>query len=391
MKYGDVVSGERTVAQMQLSRPLASRLNRTLAIGTVIALIGGTLTWYYTHLGNAAGGDATSTDAAVRGAIRSEMKLPMLHVVANTDSRQFVANPVVAESESESDADKSAVDGSAARSSPTDARADGSTERATPVAVDTGRGSPVLVHASSVGMAGNSGPAGDVTAAIPGVDQGHESANAAPENRSHETIHLGGAEASARRLATLRWLVPKGTYLDCTLETAIDSTLPGFVTCILAHDVYGADGRVVLLERGTKLVGETRSDVRPGQARVAVLWTEARTPTGVIANLSSPGTDELGRAGMPGAVDTHIGARFGAAMLISMIDAAVSAVSLRQQGSGAVIYNTQGSRDVATEVLRNTVSIPPTVRVQPGARVVVTVVRDIDFRGVYRLVPHDDK
>ena len=389
MRHGDFVPGERTVAQMQLPRPLASRFNRGLAIATLATLVGGILTWYYTHLGGAAGGDAISRDAVVRGAVRSEMKLPMLHVLPAADSARLVSSPAVVESET--DADNPVVNDGVIRRSSEGTRADGGSARVTLAAVDTGRASAVLVHPSSVAMAGNGVVGGEVTAASPGLDQEHDTGNAAPENRSSESAHLGGAEASAHRLATLRWLVPKGTFLDCTLETAIDSTLPGFVTCVLAHDVYGADGRVVLLERGTKLVGETRSDVRPGQARVAVLWTEARTPTGVIANLSSPGTDELGRAGTPGAVDTHIGARFGAAMLISMVDAAVSAVSLRQQGSGAVIYNTQGSRDVATEVLRNTVSIPPTVRVQPGTRVVVTVVRDIDFRGVYRLVSHDDK
>ncbi|WP_305883658.1 TrbI/VirB10 family protein, partial [Pseudomonas sp. MPR-R2A3] len=87
-------------------------------------------------------------------------------------------------------------------------------------------------------------------------------------------------------------------------------------TCVLALDVFSADGTVVLLERGTRLVGETRSDVRPGQRRVAVLWTEARTPTGVVAHLDSLGTDELGRSGVPGSVDNHFSERFGAAILI---------------------------------------------------------------------------
>jgi hypothetical protein len=64
----------------------------------------------------------------------------------------------------------------------------------------------------------------------------------------------------AKVLATQRLLLPKGAFLDCTLETAIDSSLPGMTTCITATDTFGADGSVVLLERGTKLVGETRGD-----------------------------------------------------------------------------------------------------------------------------------
>jgi type IV secretion system protein VirB10 len=109
----------------------------------------------------------------------------------------------------------------------------------------------------------------------------------------------------AQVLPTQRLLLPKGAFLDCTLETAIDSTLPGMTTCVMATDTFGVDGQVVLLERGTKLVGETRGQVQQGSARVFVLWDEARTPTGVIVPLASPGADELGRSGLPGTVDRH--------------------------------------------------------------------------------------
>jgi type IV secretion system protein VirB10 len=195
------------------------------------------------------------------------------------------------------------------------------------------------------------------------------------------------APAEAALVPTRRWLLPKGSYLDCTLETAIDSTLAGMTTCVLAVDAFGADGRVVLLERGTRLIGEARSDVRAGQARVQVLWSEARTPTGVVVALASPGTDALGRAGVPGAVDNHFSARFGAAILLSVIDGAISGFVAHEQGSAGLIYNPQGTRDVAADALRNTIGIPPTITVPAGARIQVLVARDVDFRTVYRLTP----
>ena len=63
------------------------------------------------------------------------------------------------------------------------------------------------------------------------------------------------AAVRAQVLPTQRLLLPKGAFIDCTLETAIDSTLPGMTTCIMATDAFGVDGQVVLLERGTKLIG----------------------------------------------------------------------------------------------------------------------------------------
>jgi type IV secretion system protein VirB10 len=188
-------------------------------------------------------------------------------------------------------------------------------------------------------------------------------------------------------LPTERLLLPKGAFIDCTLETAIDSTLPGMTTCITATDTFSVDGKVVLLERGTKLVGETRGEVQQGSARVFVLWTEARTPTGVVVPLASPGTDELGRAGLAGQVDRHFWQRFGAAILISVINGALQAAVQSSSNNGTVIVNPSASQDVMTEVLKSTVNIPPTVTKQNGDRIQVFVARDLDFRSVYELRP----
>ncbi len=72
------------------------------------------------------------------------------------------------------------------------------------------------------------------------------------------------ASVRAEVLPAQRLLLPKGAFIDCTLETAIDSTLPGMTTCVMATDTFGVDGSVVLLERGTKLIGETRGQVQQG-------------------------------------------------------------------------------------------------------------------------------
>jgi type IV secretion system protein VirB10 len=157
-------------------------------------------------------------------------------------------------------------------------------------------------------------------------------------------------------------------------------------TCVTATDTFGVDGKVVLMERGTKLTGETRGQVQQGASRLFVLWTEARTPAGVVVPLDSPGADALGRSGLPGEVDRHFWQRFGAAILVSVIDGAVQAAAQSPRGeSGAVIVNPSASQDVLTEILKNTISIPPTVVKKNGDRIQVLVARDLDFRPVYEL------
>jgi type IV secretion system protein VirB10 len=236
-----------------------------------------------------------------------------------------------------------------------------------------------------------SGPAfstGNVqTVAAEGADATQAGNPPAAKGDLESLLRPGIAKAvNAQMVPTRRLMLPKGAFIDCTLETAIDSTLPGMTTCIMATDAFSADGSVVLMERGTKLVGETRGQVQQGSTRVFVLWTEARTPAGVMVPLASPGTDELGRSGLPGEVNRHFLERFGAAILISVIDGAIQA-KVQSSGNGTVIYNPSTSTDVITEVLKSTVNIPPTVVKPQGDRIQVFVARDLDFRSVYELRP----
>ena len=216
-----------------------------------------------------------------------------------------------------------------------------------------------------------------------------ESPAAPGGERGQLSSYLTPSVASATRaqvLATRRFIIPKGNFLDCTLETAINSELPGLTTCVTAFDIFGADGKVVLLERGSKLVGETRGQVAQGMSRLFILWTEARTPTGVVVQLDSPGTDELGRAGVTGTVNNHFWARFGAALLVTVIDGALQGVAQHQETSGStVVLNPQGGQQVIDDILRNTINIPPTITVNQGSRLQVIVARDVDFRPVYEL------
>lgn len=232
-------------------------------------------------------------------------------------------------------------------------------------------------------------PGSGPPAALPSVDaeEGAQPARTRSDSLAM-LLHPGVLNAArAQLLPDQHLLLPKGTFIDCTLETAIDSTLPGMTTCVTATDTFSADGTVVLLERGTKLIGQTRGEVRQGQARVFVVWTEARTPAGVVVRLDSPGTDALGRSGLQGKVNRHFWQRFGAAALVSTIDGVVQSQLQSSSRGGTVVLDPTASEDVLTGILRSTVDIPPTVRVRNGSRIQVLVARDIDFRPVYELDP----
>ena len=138
---------------------------------------------------------------------------------------------------------------------------------------------------------------------------------------------LEGSRAGT--LGNRDFIVAMGTSIPCVLETALASDQPGFTSCVINRDVLSDNGRVVLMEKGTQVVGEYRGGLQRGQNRLFVLWNRAKTPKGVIVTLASPATDALGRAGVDGYVDTHWWERFGSALLLSIVGDATSYASSR--------------------------------------------------------------
>ncbi|MET4682642.1 type IV secretion system protein VirB10 [Brevundimonas faecalis] len=191
-------------------------------------------------------------------------------------------------------------------------------------------------------------------------------------------------QADAGRLPDRNLLIVAGTSLPCILQTAMDSSTPGYVSCLVSRDVYSDNGAVVLMERGTKVLGEYRGGLESGRRRLFVLWTRAVTPTGVAVALASPATDALGRSGFDGEIDTRFWDRFGGALLLSIVDDGVYAAA---GGGGDFQASARVPSDAAAVALQNSIGIPPTLRKPQGAEVSIFVAQDLSFAGVYRLRP----
>ena len=185
-------------------------------------------------------------------------------------------------------------------------------------------------------------------------------------------------------------VLAQGAKIDCVGDTAFDSTEAGLSTCTVTKNVYSDDGSVVLIERGSQISSQYRSNPSPGQKRVFVLSARIKTPHGVTVEIDSPAADALGRMGIDGYVDNHWRQRIGAAMLLGLTQDAIGYLSTRGGNTnGSVVFQStqQQGNDMATRVLDSTINIPPTLTKNQGAEFTIVIARDLDFESVYALQP----
>ena len=224
---------------------------------------------------------------------------------------------------------------------------------------------------------------GSVLANVGGGSGTSTSPTEAPERQKPQVVP---ARMAAKRLDRT-YLLKKGTNIPCTLNTKIVTTHAGMTRCITSKDIYSADGKIVLLERGSEIIGEQTTGMKQGQARVFVLWTQVETPNGVLLDIDSPSADSLGASGQEAQVDTHFWKRFGGAIMLSMIDDFAAIAADRGSDSRYRFDNTSdAAQEMAAIALENTINIPPTGYVNQGTLVNVMVAQDIDFADVYELV-----
>jgi type IV secretion system protein VirB10 len=202
------------------------------------------------------------------------------------------------------------------------------------------------------------------------------------------------AGAKATVIGNRSLMLLKGDSFELTLGGDLISEVPGFVSGEVDADVYSSDGKVLVIELGSRLVAEFTQGMRQGQTRIPLIGSRVVTPHGVTVNIDSPGTDPLGGSGVPGQVDNHWPSRIGGSLLLALVRDAEAYASSRAQarssGSGTstnIYQQTQSSTDsLAGKLLDSTINRPPTITRRRGERIRVVLARDVDFSEAYSLV-----
>jgi type IV secretory pathway VirB10-like protein len=198
---------------------------------------------------------------------------------------------------------------------------------------------------------------------------------------------VAAREAEGRYIATTieRPLSPyevrEGTLVEAYLVTGVHSDLPGEVVAQVSRNVYDSETQqVVLVPRGTRLIGTYDNQIAVDQSRLLVAWTRMVFPDGRSVTL--PGLrskDGAGASGLTGRVNRHYWQAFGNAMMLAVVGGSLAYSASRSRPSGGTFgvpspgeimagsVATELSR-VATEMLRGNVNRRPTIQIPAGTR-----------------------
>jgi type IV secretion system protein VirB10 len=206
------------------------------------------------------------------------------------------------------------------------------------------------------------------------------------------------AQVQASRAGDPEAMIAQGKIIDAVLETAINTDLSGILRAEVSRDVFAEAGQEVLIPKGSRLIGTYDTAVKRGQKRVYIIWNRVIRPDGIDMIITSPSSDQLGRAGAEGEVDNKYLEIFSNSILLSTIQVAFAYAAQEATGSEGTTQkeNTTGSvqttgkpADLAVvdavnsfgstvkSITSDLVSVRPTITVEQGTRIKVFVNKDV--------------
>ncbi len=117
--------------------------------------------------------------------------------------------------------------------------------------------------------------------------------------------------------------VAQGTVAEIRLLTAVNTSIPGVVIGQLIYDIWDVDVRMIVIPRGSKLIGACAQMGSDTEARGKITFSQFMTPGGRVIPIAVPvmAANRVGITGVDGKVDYHWGRMLGGTMALAVVNA----------------------------------------------------------------------
>ncbi len=189
-----------------------------------------------------------------------------------------------------------------------------------------------------------------------------------------------------------KYFIAPGSIIPATLETGVNSQLPGQVVAIVNQNVYSHDLTYLLIPRGAELIGQYDTSVGATQTRVLLAFSLIIFPNGTELQLPGfEGNSHRGYAGLHDVVDYHFWSTAKSVSLLTLVDFGIQEAAGNTTGN---MYPTpaqnfatslsQNLGNVAQQIINKQISLAPTLKVEPGFTFDIVVTKNILFKVPYR-------
>ena len=184
------------------------------------------------------------------------------------------------------------------------------------------------------------------------------------------------------------FILTEDRTIPAVLLDGINSQLGGTMRAYISEDVFGADNRYKLLEKGDVVLGRYEPTKKVGETRINVsFYRILRAADG--AEIYSAGTafayaaDKMGRAGLVGNVDNRNWERYGLAFSTSLIGGLAGLGKAKVDGDEyEEFWNrlSDNTTEITTKILEQYMNIAPIITIAQGEPILIRLAADITLK-----------
>lgn len=143
-----------------------------------------------------------------------------------------------------------------------------------------------------------------------------------PEDDSWSDV--GFARSMSTFPTDLTRVVTMDKPIPAVLKIGIDTRFSNRAIAQVERDIYGGEGRLIVIPRGSVVIGSVGSSGSTGEEKVQIQWTRIQRPDGAVFAIEAYGGDAMGRPGAPADIDNRYLERYGMSLLTTVMNVGVT-------------------------------------------------------------------